>query len=149
MLNFEIEKQRKALFQEVFQKRYEAAQSNAQYTDVIEFPSRYRAYGEQFLTRIYQQGVIQLTSQHEEKPKNFVIHVIKGNTTEQHVLGDLLTLKDARALLVDSLPYSNLKEIEFLHPILEQQIVSNIFYSPERTFQFKEDYLSTISTTKA
>lgn len=148
LLNFEIEKQRKALFQEAFQKRYEAAKSNVQYTDVIEFPSRYQTYGEQFLTRIYQQGVIQLTSQHEEKPTNFVIHVIKGNTTEQHVLGDFLTLKDARALLVDSLPYSNLKEAEFLYPILEQQIVSNIFYSPERTAQFKEDYLTTISTTK-
>lgn len=148
VLNFEVGEQQIQRFTKAFEVQVEAAELDNQYQDVLKSPEKYKLYGQKFLARIYQQGIISWAKPNQAESSDFVIQVIRGNTTAQEVAENILTVAAVKNLLIDSLPYSNLKEAEFIYPILEQHIVPNIFYSSERTEQFKADYLSTVTTTK-
>lgn len=147
-LNSNIVRNQKKIFAEEFQKQLALIKQDNQFWDVQGHPDRYLNYGNAFLDRIYQQGIIQIASEHQSKGKDFVINLVEGNTTQQQTLEYFFSIESAQAFLTDSLPYSNLQEPDFLYPVLENTLTFNVFYNPELTRKFLESAVASISTTR-
>jgi len=147
-LNPDILKQQKKFFADEFQQQLELIKSDNQFREVMGRPERYSNYGNGFLERIYQQGIIKLASEHQGRGQDFVINVVEGNTTQQQTLEYFFSVESAKVLMTDSLPYSNLQEPDFLYPLLESAIAPNVFYSPKITNKFLGSVLTSVSATR-
>lgn len=134
----DLAKTQKDLFEKSFKAQWEVEKERNQFKEAIEEPGRYLKYGWQFLDRIYNKGVILLEPMHMNKGKDFVVNLLRGDELKLQTLGNLLTVLEAKALLSDSLPYSPLKEPEFLLPLLEKSITYNLKYNAGRTAQFEQ-----------
>ncbi|MCP3933343.1 MAG: HDIG domain-containing protein [Bacteroidetes bacterium] len=147
-MNLDIVKEQKRLFEESFSEHKSIVNPEEdQFVDVLENPNKYINYGKRFLDRLYQRGILQLLEEHKDKPKDFVINVIRGNTTNKHTIQNLFNSERAKEMLSDSLPYSRLPEPEFIFPLLEDHIVPNIFYNDTLTQKFQQDQLAGISSS--
>ena len=120
--NDQLLNQKKATFQKSFTDHLDEIAGDNQFPDVKRNRQVYIQYGESFLDNIYKQGIISLAPEHANKDKNFVINILNGSYTHPQTLETLLTVEKAVSKLGDELPYSKLKEPEFLLPILEQLI---------------------------
>ncbi len=147
-MDLEVVKQQKQLFKEAFIKQLNIVKNEDQFLDVKTNTNRYLTYGNRLLERIYERGIIQLAPAQQEKGKDFVINVLRGNVTQEQTLEYMLTLESAKALLTDSLPYSRLAEPDFLYDPLEKAIKTNVSYSQALTEKFQADALSAISKTR-
>lgn len=147
-IDTELLKQKLDSFDQRFDQEYQSIQGNEQFSGVLNYPKRYRKYGKDLLKQTFERGIIELIPAHRNKEDDFVINVVAGNITEQRAISNLLEVKDARELLSDELPYSPLKEPEFLYPILLELFSPNIFYSQELSEQFKADLFADLPTTK-
>ena len=141
-------KNQKRQFGENFDQQLALAMTSGQFEDVLQQPERYRNYGTALLDRLFDAGIIQLRPEHREKGKDFVINIIKGNTSYQQTVENIYTVESAASLLSDSLPYAPLKEPDFLFSLLETAVAPNIFYSDTLTQKFKEELLSSVSTSR-
>lgn len=139
--------ERKA-FEEAFTEQIEMVEGEEAFVDVLAKPSHYLDYGNSFLQRVYDQGVIQFTEADVNKDKDFVVNVVQGNTTKPRTIQHLFTVSSAINLLSDTLPYSNLEEPSFLLPILATHLKANIFYNDTLTQQFEKEALEAVSTVR-
>lgn len=144
----QIAKQAKSDFEASFNQLKEEALDGDLFKDVKRKPDDYLRYGQQFLNKIYDRGVIEMDSSLEQKGNDFVLNIVRGNTTYLQTLGNLYTIAAAKSLLSDSLPYSPLKEPEFLFPILQQNVHSNLVFNDTLTQKFRTDLLAEISGTR-
>ena len=144
----QVVKQAKGNFEASFNQLKAEALDGDLFKDVKRRPNDYLNYGLQFLTRIYDRGVIELDTAYQQKGNDFVVNIVRGNTTYLQTLGNLYTLSTAKALLSDSLPYSPLREPEFLFPILQQNLYSNLILDDTLTQKFKADLQAGISGTR-
>lgn len=147
-INTQVAKQAKSNFETSFNELKEDAINGDLFQDVKRRPNDYFAYGQQFLHKIYERGIIELDSTYEQKGQDFVVNIVNGNTTYLQTLGNLYTVTSAKDLLSDSLPYSPLKEPEFLFPILQQNVQSNLFYNDTLSQKFRADLLNEVSGTR-
>jgi len=141
----EISEQQQQSFEEQFKDQLEDARGEGQFEDVMRQPERYVDFGRQLLGNIFKRGIVRLAEAHRGKSSDFVINIVRGNTTQPRTLGNLLDQEGARALLSDSLPYSQLSEPEFLYPMLEQAIVPNIFYNDTLSQRLLQEDLSKVA----
>ncbi|MEM9991856.1 MAG: HDIG domain-containing metalloprotein, partial [Bacteroidota bacterium] len=139
------------------QKAFEAAfnvelkkeiQAGTTFVEIIQKPNLYIQQGKKLLQKIYEKGIIQLANIHQNKGDEFVINIVRGNTTQTQTLGNLQDPEDVEMVLGNPSMYGRLREPEFLFPILETIVQPNILYSPELTERFKNEYFSTIPSTK-
>lgn len=126
-MQLNLVKNQKRSFAENFDKQLALVKESGQFEDVIKQPDRYRDYAEGLLDRLFKRGIILLETQHQEKGEDYVINIIKGNTSYQQTIENIYTVQTATNMLSDSLPYSPLKEPDFLFPLLETAIVPNLF----------------------
>jgi putative nucleotidyltransferase with HDIG domain len=147
-MQLNLVKNQKRVFGEKFNEQLAIVQSSGQFEDVVKQPEKYRNYGRGVLDRIFDAGIIQLRPEHSEKGKDFVINIIKGNTSYQQTVENVYTVETASNLLSDSLPYAPLKEPDFLFALLETAIAPNIFFSDTLTQKFKGELLSSVSTSR-
>ncbi|NJK83837.1 MAG: hypothetical protein HC912_08530 [Saprospiraceae bacterium] len=122
----DVARTQKEVFEKNFKAQWEVEKEGTQFKEVIKQPNRYLKYGWQLLDKIYLRGVILLEPMHLNKGKNFVVNVLRNDELKSQTLGNLLTLREAKDLLSDSLPYSPLKEPEFLLLLLEKSITYNL-----------------------
>ncbi|MEM1215871.1 MAG: HDIG domain-containing metalloprotein [Bacteroidota bacterium] len=143
-----IAAQRISDFKAQFDLQLSNVRASNTFVDVLRRPERYQTYGAALLGRIYQRGVLLLSASEAQLPKEQVITVLRGNTFQERTLENMLTQQTARDLVSDSLPYSQLREPEFLLTLLQDQIQANLFYSPERTEQVRQTALDQIVTAR-
>ncbi|NUN99846.1 MAG: HDIG domain-containing protein [Saprospiraceae bacterium] len=141
-----VAKDKKRRFTEEFAAQLNMTRNDRTFRDVLQIPNVYADYGSQMLDRIYQRGIIQLAPEHKDKGKEFVINIVRGNTTQQQTVENILTPQTAKELLTDSLPYSRLKEPEFLYPLLENALAPNLIYSDTLTAKFREALIAQLPT---
>jgi cyclic-di-AMP phosphodiesterase PgpH len=67
---------------------------------------------------------------------------------EKQTKQNLITPEKAKAWLSDSLPYSRLREPEFLLPLLEGLLEPNMAYNAEKTREFREQEFEKVSTSR-
>ena len=135
-------------FSENFEAQLDMVGMEEQFADVLARPDRYEAFGRKLLDNLYRQGILELSETHSGRGKDFVINIVKGNTTERRTLQNLKTLTEVRAHVQDTLPRVRLAEADFLFPLLETHLRPNIFYSDTLTQKFLADELAAISTTR-
>jgi len=147
-LSPDVAEEVKEAFERSFKAQLDMVQGEEQFVDVEENPQEYLSYGKQLLDRIYQRGVIKLAEPHEDKGEDFVINVIRGNTTRKQTLESLYSVESVLELMNDSLPYSTLQEPDFLLPILPRLIIPNVTYDRATSEQFLEEQLASISKSR-
>jgi putative nucleotidyltransferase with HDIG domain len=135
-------------FKVSFDQQLQQVAKEGQFVDVERRPKRYLKFGEAFLSRLYDRGIVELDAQHKKATPDFVVNILRGNTTHPQTIDNLLLENEARALLSDSLPYSRLAEPEFLFPILEKSIIANVIYNDSLTRNLLEEELGQIALYK-
>lgn len=147
-MNQSILKDQKRRFQQAFSQQMDMIEDPSQFRDVRSRPDRYIDYGNNFLDKTFGRGIIELSPPHEQKGKDFVVNLLIGTDAEQHTLEYFFTPQSTLSLLTDSLPYSNLREPDFLYPLLEESIQPNVFFNADITAKFLESALNNIATTR-
>ncbi len=143
-----VARAQKRRFEQAYYSQLKMLEDETQFRDARSRPERYIEYGQRFLDRIFERGVIELSPAHEQRSKDFVINLLIGSDAAQHTLEYFYTVQSAQNLLTDSLPYSNLREPDFLYPLLEEAIVPNVFFNADITAKFLESALANIATTR-
>lgn len=149
-LDPEVARRRKDLFLAIFDRELQSLENatDPPFSDVLERPERYRIYGLEFLDRIYARGIISPRSQDQQNAAEQVITIVSGSEIREQTVANILTQPEARELLADSLPYVQLREPEFIYPLLDEQIVPNLFYSDSLTRKLRQEALAAIPSTR-
>jgi cyclic-di-AMP phosphodiesterase PgpH len=145
-IDLDILKEKKKAFYKAFEEQLK--RNKAQFTDVARNTEGYINYGNLVLEKLYNKGILKPDTAIQNKEKDYVINVLRGNTAEKHTLNNILTLEKAQEWLSDSLPYSRLKEPEFLYDLLYTQLTHNLIYNAEKTKEFRQEELDKISTSR-
>jgi putative nucleotidyltransferase with HDIG domain len=104
--------------------------------------------GLEILSSIQARGIIQTTSEIENKPPGYKITLIINNTAERIRLTDLFTIQTAYEQLNKMLSESEGVDVEVLRQLLEESITLNIFYNEKVTLSELQDFLDQVSTTR-
>ncbi|PHN06372.1 phosphohydrolase [Flavilitoribacter nigricans DSM 23189 = NBRC 102662] len=147
-LDYGIGKTAVQQFKTEFQQQLQQSETQEQFQDVTRRPDAYREFGTTLLNKLFNEGIVKIREEDEEREKEFVIQIVKGGFTERQTLEQVIRPEDARDFLGDTLPYSQLSEPEFLFPILENTIRPNVYYSDTLTQRFKEDLLAGVVTSR-
>lgn len=118
------------------------------FADLMRDPAPYISYGENYLRRQYQRGIIELKEQHRRQGPGFVIAVVNGNTLREYTLENLSDPAAARRALGDTLPFVRLPHTDFLLPLLEEHLQPNLFYDDSITRQMQQEVLAGITERK-
>ena len=147
-MNLEMAKEKKAAFKKAFDQQLEEVKRDGAFRDVPARPRIYLDYTFNFIDRVYREGVAQLLPQHQEKGKEFVVNIIKGNTTQKQTLENLQIQSKVEDKVADVLFQSGLREADFLIPLMKGFFTPNVFYSDTLTKQFQQEQLSSISFSR-
>jgi len=143
-----ISRERKRQFTQSFEAQLEVVRTDGQYMDVIENPNVYINFGKRFIDKVYDIGLIDLNEIHEAKPRDFVINLNRGNTTQRRTLQSFMNKRKIDEWISDSLFNSGLREADFLIHLLGEPFTENISFSDSLTTKFKESMLNKISRTR-
>jgi putative nucleotidyltransferase with HDIG domain len=139
---------KKRQFQSAFEEQLQTVSQDTQFPDVKRRPQRYLNYGYSFLDKIYEEGIITLSDQHADKGKDFVINVLSGNKTHKQTLENFMSVDQAKSVLSDELPYSELPEPDFLLPILDDIISPSLQYDSALTTKLRDDLVASVPKTR-
>ena len=145
-LDTEVAKETKKAFAKAFDETLK--RNRVQFPDVSRNTEAYINYGYYVLDKFYSRGLLKTDTFLEKKDKDFVINILRGNVTEKQTFQNILTLDKAHDWLSDSLPYTRLREPEFLLPLLEQVLTPNLTFNSEKTKAFKQQELERISSAR-
>ena len=145
-IDFDVIKQRKKEFAENFEAQLR--RSRSQFPDVARNTEGYLAYGSRVLEKLLSKGVLKTDTFLQKHDKDFVINILRGNTSEKQTVQNILTPEKARSWLSDSLPFSRLREPEFLLPLLEPLLSPNLAFNAEKTIEFKQQEFDKITTAR-
>jgi cyclic-di-AMP phosphodiesterase PgpH len=113
-------------FNEDFEQALSLAKKDNSFPDVAKFSKIYLQYGEQLLGKIYERGVV------EQKIVAAKIKISRGDLATEIASNKVLTPISANNFISDSLPFSPLREPEFLYNVLEKKIVSNLVFDEKQ-----------------
>jgi putative nucleotidyltransferase with HDIG domain len=147
VVNTDISRQQIKKFEEEFAKDFAAIDQN-QFTDVARNPEKYIQFGQKFLERQFRKGIISLDVNHQEKSPDFVINIVLGRNTRKQTLQNISSIQSVEEIIQDSLPYASLRDPDFLYYPLKKSLQANLFYSESVTNLFKEDLISSVSTSR-
>ncbi len=143
-LDVESVNARKKEFTQAFDEQLK--RNRSQFPDVVRNADNYLTYGNHILDRILTKGILKNDTLTQKKEKDFVVNLLRGNTTEKITLQNLQTPESAKKFLTDSIQISRLKEPEFLLPLLEPLLTPNLVFDVEKTKEFKQQELEKIAT---
>ncbi len=144
--NTDLADEQMEAFRSEFETQLDQVRTGNQFPDVLQFPDRYFRFGERFLNSLYRQGIISSAPEQSDKDPDYEVNVLRGNLAQRQPAGGFVTIDQAKAILSDTLTKSQLKEPEFLYPVVEDHLKANIVYSDTLTSKFREDLLSTVSS---
>ena len=147
---YELDLAENARRKKTFLQRFDQQlrQSRVQFPDVARNTEGYQNYGLSVLERLLNKGILKTDTFISTKDKEFVVNVLRGNTAERQTLQNILTPETAEHWLTDSLPFSHLKEPEFLLPLLEPLLTWNVSFNADKTHEFKQQAIEKIATAR-
>ena len=113
-------------FHEEFEYALSLAKKDNSFPDVAKFSKTYLQYGEQLLGKIYERGVV------AQKIVAQKIKISRGDLATEVASNKVFTPSSANNFISDSLPFSTLREPEFLYNVLEKKIVSNLIFDEKQ-----------------
>lgn len=145
-IDLEVIKDKKKAFVKSFEEQLK--RNRLQYGDVSKNPETYQSYGNYVIEKLFNKGILQQDTFIKKRDKEFVINILRGNVTERQTLQNILTSEKAKEWLGDSLPYSRLKEPEFLLFLIEPLLTPNLTYNADKTRDFKQQEFEKIATSR-
>lgn len=145
-IDLEVIPQRKKEFAEKFDGQLRLSRS--QFPDVARNTPAYLSYGNRVLEKLLNKGILKTDTFLQSHDKEFVVNLLRGNTSEKQTVQNLLTPEKAREWLSDSLPFSRLGEPEFLLNLLEPLLTPNLAFNAEKTKEFKQQEADKITTAR-
>lgn len=91
--------------------------------------------GTRVLTQLYQQGIVDVFSEHESRADELLVKLIKGKAIDEKPLSAFLTLSKAAQKIPELLDGEGIDSsgIRMLNVLLERELSYNVFYDKERT----------------
>jgi membrane-associated HD superfamily phosphohydrolase len=120
--NKDILPEKLKLFTEDFESAIALAKKDPNSSDVAKYANIYLQFGQQMLSKIYERGVL------PDKIAPEKIYINRGNLTIECPSKQIFTIKTAQDFITDSLPYSTLREPQFLLDIFEKKITPNLVF---------------------
>lgn len=147
-LDPEVARLQKRLLADFINERSRVSQHDARYEDLVKNPSRYRSYGQQLLDKLYEQGIAgpELAALAKVDP-GARIYLVQAGKESRIRASDVPSLDAARQFLIDTLPYSPLRQPELLLPILEKNLAPNVFYSDSLTQLMRRKKIAAVAST--
>ncbi|MFN4257272.1 MAG: hypothetical protein ACK4Q5_19910 [Saprospiraceae bacterium] len=147
LLDPDVARAQKRRFSQLLDEQVRISRNDAQYADLIANSGAYLTYGQSLLDQLYGRGVLAEADDFlDDDPAAQVW--LAGTGTEKRVpLASLLTPKTALGFLTDSLPFSPLRQPEFLLPMLEKTVAPNIRYSDSLTLAAKRRKIAEVVST--
>ena len=147
-IDLSIPRRQAKVLDDFIKERLQLSQNDTQYGDLVSKPRQYQAYGERMLAFIYAQGIAgkALVAIQQEDP-SAPIYVVRNNTEQARQAKDIPSPKKVLTWLIDTLPYSNLRQPELLLPVLEKMIEANVFYSDSLTAAAKRKKIASVIST--
>ena len=106
--------------------------------------SKFTSNGLDFISKVYQIGILSNTDSLINKPSDFIIKTIDGHTENQHEIKDFLTLQSA----IDSIKVwaSGLKNGKQLQFAIFEKIRPSVIFNPVLTQQILDQKLQSLTT---
>ncbi len=100
------------------------------------------------LDTLFSRGIINVINEIEDKPGDYLIWVIDGNTAGQIPLARLFTIQSAEKYIRKKIDNSGFFDKELIYNVLIGSIKQNVLYDEETTNRAKESILSEIPDTR-
>lgn len=140
-----VVRRQKRLLDSLLEERARISRNDTRFEDLIHNKSQYRAYGQRLLEHLFEAGIADpaLSALIEEDPGAPIYRVAAGRE-ERTTAGSVLTRQRAQEFLIDTLPYSPLRQPELLLPIVEQIITPNVIYDDSLTQAMKRRKIAAV-----
>lgn len=147
-LNAEVAKRQQAKFVQLLEEQARISKHDAQFDDLNRNLSAYLQFGRQMLDHVFSKGIADPQEEVLKENPGF-IYVAAGKEERRVPIGEVWTLNTAHDFLTDTLPYSTLRQPEYLLPIIEKVLVPNLLYSDSLTLVSKRQKLAAVRSTGA
>ncbi len=128
----EIFETKKADFKADFERALSLAKKDNSFPDVSKNAKVYLQFADDILGKIYEKGVL------PQKIKAEKVKILRGNLMTEVASNKVFDAKSAFNYLTDTLPYSNLREPEFLLNVLESKIIPNLTFDENQNEQGRQ-----------
>ena len=147
-VDLDLARQQKKQLQSFIEERNRVSRNDSQYEDLVQNPGRYQSYGQQLLDRLYSKGISgpELEALQKEDPEA-PIYLVRNGSEQRTQARTVLSLSAARGFLIDTLPYSALRQPELLLPVLETALTANVFYDDSLTKARKGQKIAAVRST--
>ncbi len=100
------------------------------------------------LDTLFSHGIVSLTSEIEDKPGDYMIWIIDGNTAVQLPLSRLFTIQSAEKYIRNRVDLSDIAHKDLVYNTLVNSLKQNILYDDQATQKARENILSEITNSK-
>jgi cyclic-di-AMP phosphodiesterase PgpH len=147
LLDPDVARAQKRRFSQMLDEQVRISRNDAQYADLIANSGAYLTYGQSLLDQLYGRGVLAEADDFLADDPAAQVWLVGTGTEKRVPLASLLTPKSALGFLTDSLPFSPLRQPEFLLPLLEKTVAPNIRYSDSLTLAAKRRKIAEVVST--
>ncbi|TNE52411.1 MAG: hypothetical protein EP344_15810 [Bacteroidetes bacterium] len=134
ILDPEVARRQKVQLHAFIQERLRVSRHDVQYEDLIHAPGKYEQFGQQILAVLYERGIAgQRLAQLQAEDPGARLYLVRNNSERLIQAAAVATPESAWEFLIDTLPYSPVRQPEILLPVLEQLIEPNVFYNDSLT----------------
>lgn len=145
--NQEIARIQKKKIVQLIENQISISKNDTQFDDLKSNSVAYSAFAQGLIDKIYRKGIVQNQDLEERGLLVDSIYVLKGRELEKIAFSSLLTPATAKEFLIDSLPFSPLRQPEILLPLLDKVIVPNTFYSDSLSIAGKREKIAHVQGT--
>ncbi|MBK6966560.1 MAG: HDIG domain-containing protein [Bacteroidales bacterium] len=100
------------------------------------------------LDTLFSHGIINIINEIENKPSNYEIFIVEGNTASRVPLSRLFTITSAEIYVTRQLAQVNPEHAEMLSGLLLNALKQNIVFDPENTRRAREALVSEIPNSR-
>lgn len=100
------------------------------------------------LDTLFTHGIVSYTNEIADKPGDYLIWVISGNTVQQIPLGRFFTIQTAEKFIRSQIDKSDIGRKDLLYEVLVNSLRQNIVYDQETTLRMKENTLAEIPNSR-
>lgn len=100
------------------------------------------------LDTLFTNGIVSYTNEIADKPGDYLIWVISGNTAQQVPLGRFFTIQTAEKFIRSQIDKLDIAVKDLLYEVLVNSLRQNIVYDQETTLRMKENTLAEIPNSR-
>jgi putative nucleotidyltransferase with HDIG domain len=105
-------------------------------------------FAQDFFTKVYDRGIIEVNEEIEGKPEDFFVVVLKGNVAEEVELRRFFTVKTVFEFLERELLNIPVSAQNKTRLVMDEVVKQNVVYDPVNTNRQRQESLESISLNK-